>query len=95
MCVLKGPFSYRTISVPCGQNSAGELRDSHPIVLNLSRVSIIKEAKWYSEEIPGEEILGSLMWDSPLYAMNIFYYYWLIKKLLWPMAGQNIGRQEN
>ena len=34
------------------------------------------------------------MWDSPLYTMNIFYYHWLIKKLLWPVAGQNsLGRK--
>ena len=33
---------------------------------------------------------GVLMWD----AVNMFYYHWLIKKLLWPMAGQNIARQE-
>ena len=35
-----------------------------------------------------------LMWDFPLYVINIFYYHWLVKKLLWPMAGQNIARQE-
>ena len=34
------------------------------------------------------------MWDSPLYAINMFYYHCLIKKLLWPMVGQNIARQE-
>ena len=34
------------------------------------------------------------MWDSPLYAVNMFYYNWLIKKLLWPMAGQNKARQK-
>ena len=32
-----------------------------------------------------------LMWDSPLYAVNMFYYYWLIKKLLQPMVG-NLNR---
>ena len=35
-----------------------------------------------------------LMWDSPLYAVNMFYYHWIIKKLLQPMAGQNIARLE-
>ena len=25
--------------------------------------------------------------------MNMFYYHWSIKKLLWPMAGQNRARQ--
>ena len=34
------------------------------------------------------------MWDAPLYAVNMFYYNWLIKKLLWPMAGQNTARLE-
>ena len=39
--------------------------------------------------------LGSmLIWDSPLCAMNMFYYHLLIKNLLWPMAGQNIARLE-
>ena len=33
------------------------------------------------------------MWDSPPYAMTMFYYHWLIKKLLWSMAGQNRARQ--
>ena len=33
--------------------------------------------------------------DSPLYAVSMFYYHWLIKKLLRPMAGQNRTRQEN
>ena len=32
--------------------------------------------------------------DAPLYAVNMFYYHWLIKNLLWPMAGQNIARRE-
>ena len=42
------------------------------------------------------EILScsSVMWDSPLYAVNVFYYPWFIKKLLWPMAGQNKARWE-
>ena len=30
--------------------------------------------------------------EFPLYTVNIFYYHWLIKKLLWPMAEQNIAR---
>lgn len=34
------------------------------------------------------------MWDVPLYAVNVFYYHWLIEKLLWSMAGKNIARQE-
>ena len=34
------------------------------------------------------------MSDALLYGVNMFYYHWLIKKLLWPMAGQNITRQE-
>ena len=33
------------------------------------------------------------MWHAPLYVVNMFNYHWLIKKLLWPMAGQNIARQ--
>ena len=33
------------------------------------------------------------MWDSLLYAVNMFYYHWLIKKLIWPIAGQNITKQ--
>ena len=35
-----------------------------------------------------------LLGDSPLYAVNMFCFYWLIKKLLWPMAGQNVARWE-
>ncbi|CAO2611360.1 hypothetical protein LEMLEM_LOCUS15112 [Lemmus lemmus] len=35
-----------------------------------------------------------LMRDFPLYAMNMFYYYWLIKKLFGPMAWPNIARLE-
>ena len=26
------------------------------------------------------------MWNAPLYAVNMLYYHWLIKMLLWPMA---------
>ena len=29
-----------------------------------------------------------------MYAVNMFYYHWLIKKLLWFMAWQNIARWE-
>ena len=29
------------------------------------------------------------MWDSLLYAVNMFYYHRLIKNLLWSMAGQS------
>ena len=36
-----------------------------------------------------------MMWYSPLYALNMVYYHWLIKKFLRPMAGQNRARQEN
>ena len=36
-----------------------------------------------------------VMWDSPLCAVNMFYCHWLIKKLLWPMTGQNRARQES
>ena len=32
--------------------------------------------------------------DSPLYAVNMFYYHWLIKKLFGPMTGQNRARWE-
>ena len=34
------------------------------------------------------------MRNAPLYAMNVFYYHWLRKKLFWPMAEQNIAKQE-
>ena len=34
------------------------------------------------------------MWDFTLHAVNMLFYYWLIKKLLWPMAEQNIARWE-
>ena len=40
-------------------------------------------------------VKAELMWDSPLHAVNMFYYHWLIKKLFWPMAGQNTARPEN
>lgn len=36
-----------------------------------------------------------MTWDSPLHAVNMFYYRLLIKKLLWLVAGQNRARQEN
>ena len=42
----------------------------------------------------------SMMWDFSLYAMNIFYYHWLIKKLFQPIsraeysqAGRDIERE--
>lgn len=34
----------------------------------------------------------TLMWYSPLYAVIIFYYHWLIKELFWPMAQQSKAR---
>ena len=34
------------------------------------------------------------MWDALLYAVNVSYYHWLIKKLIWPIARQNRARQE-
>ena len=27
-----------------------------------------------------------VMWDALLYAVNMFYYHWLIKKLIWPVV---------
>ena len=30
------------------------------------------------------------MWDASLYAVSVFYYHWLIKKLIWPIARQDI-----
>ena len=38
--------------------------------------------------------IDMLMWDSLLYAVNMFYYCWLVKKLFLPMAEQNKARQE-
>ena len=38
-------------------------------------------------------MLSVLMWDSPLYVVNMFYYHWLIKMLIWLMAGQNTAKQ--
>ena len=35
-----------------------------------------------------------VMWDALLYAVNMFYHHWLIKKLLWPMAELKKARQE-
>ena len=32
--------------------------------------------------------------ESPLYVVDMFYYHWLIKKLLRTMTGQNKARQE-
>ena len=34
------------------------------------------------------------MWDSPPYAINMFYYIWLIKTLLRSIAGQDLARLE-
>ena len=33
-----------------------------------------------------------LMWDVPLYAVNMSYYYWLIKKRICPLAKQKEGQ---
>ena len=43
---------------------------------------------------PPSYTASHMMWDSFLYAMNMFYYHWLIKKLLWPITGKNIARLE-
>ena len=34
------------------------------------------------------------MWDVCLYALNMFFYHWLIKKLIWLIAKQNRAMQE-
>lgn len=34
-----------------------------------------------------EKVSKRMMWDSPMYAVNMFYCYFLIKNLLWPVAG--------
>ena len=43
------------------------------------------------------QFLAASTWPliSPLDTVNMFYSHWLIKKLFWPMAGQNITREEN
>ena len=33
-----------------------------------------------------------MMWDAPLYDVNMFYYHWLVRNLLYPMAWKNIVR---
>ena len=38
--------------------------------------------------------INVMTWDAPLYAVNMFYYHWLMKNLLWPMIGQNIAGWE-
>lgn len=35
------------------------------------------------------------MWDFLLHAVKMFYYHWLMKKLLQTMAGQNRATPEN
>ena len=39
-------------------------------------------------------LLHSCCRITPLYAVNMFYYHWLKKKLNWPLAGQNRTKQE-
>ena len=39
--------------------------------------------------------IAQLMWESPLYAVNMFHYHWLTKKLFWPVAGQTRDRQKS
>ena len=34
------------------------------------------------------------MWGTLLYAVNMIYFHWLMKKLLWPMTEENIARQK-
>ena len=46
------------------------------------------------KELLANEVLAGVMWDIPLYAVNMFYYHWLIRKLLQPIAVQNIARLE-
>ena len=54
----------------------------------------ILKLKISSSNLPEDNIMDKgLMWNSSLYAMNMFYYHRLIKKLLWPMAGQNESRK--
>lgn len=46
-------------------------------------------AKWYhcvNEKV--EKDIHDVGWDFPLYIMHMFYYIWLIKKLLWPWPGR-------
>ena len=52
----------------------------------------MKECKWQNQA-------GTLAgryddWDYRVYAMNMFYYHWLFKKMLWAIDQQNIARQE-
>ena len=35
-----------------------------------------------------------LMWDTLLCAMNISYYHWLIKNLVWPILRHNRAKEE-
>ena len=35
-----------------------------------------------------------MLWDNRSVCSDIFYFHWLIKILLWPVAGQNNARQE-
>ena len=41
-----------------------------------------------------DNLKASLMWDTLLFVLNMFNYHWLGRKWFWPMAGQNIARQE-
>ena len=34
------------------------------------------------------------MWDFPLYAVNVFYYHWLTKNLLWTYGGTKYRKVE-
>ena len=66
-------FNNKGLTTAAACNSCSRRCNS---LSSLSRHKILKHTKTH------------MMWDSPLYAVSLFYYHWLIKKLLWPMAGR-------
>lgn len=52
---------------------------------------ISEKKNWFFETI-NKLVVCIKMWDTPLYAVNMFITHWLIMKFFLPMAGLNIVR---
>ena len=62
-----------------------------PLVAIINQENAPQACLWYFLNWVSS---SHVWWDAHLYAVNMSYYHWFIKNLIWPIARQNIARRE-
>ena len=93
--VLGQSSQRQTLFLLCGYNFCISLifqEEQRQIALHFL-ISFVHSLVECFHFLRGQEQCSCVMSDAPLYVVNMFYYYWLIRRLILPRVRQNISTQ--